>query len=76
MKIHKLKINPYWLPSILNGEKTNEVRFNDRDYQTGDLLEFEGCEFKFTITHVLRECDFPIGLKDNHSILSIKLHNS
>lgn len=74
MKIHRLKIDPRWLASILSGEKTYEIRFHDRDYQAGDLVEFEKDELRYVITHILRQCDFPEGLRDGYSILSIKLY--
>ncbi len=38
---HKVKIKWNYADRILTGEKTFEVRVNDRDYQKGDLLEFK-----------------------------------
>ena len=37
---HELKIQQKWLVRILTGEKSFEVRLNDRDYQTGDAIKF------------------------------------
>lgn len=37
---HSLKINPEYLENLISGIKKNEIRFNDRDYQNGDTLEF------------------------------------
>ena len=35
---HKLKtINPFF-QNVWNGEKTFEIRFNDRDFKSGDIL--------------------------------------
>ena len=38
---HKIKIETKYLLRILDKQKTFEVRLNDRDYQTGDILHFE-----------------------------------
>ena len=38
---HELKIKSIYANRILSGEKTFEVRANDRDYQKGDLIEFK-----------------------------------
>jgi len=41
MNIHHLKIEEKYLNAIKNGSKTFEIRYNDRDYQVGDILVFE-----------------------------------
>ncbi len=38
MKHHKLKIKPEYLSEILCGNKTFEIRLNDRDYEPGDKV--------------------------------------
>lgn len=41
MRYHKLKtLAPYW-ERVQSGEKTFEIRKNDRDFQVGDILELE-----------------------------------
>lgn len=40
MTTHTLKIEKRWLDRIRAGEKTCEIRYNDRDFQVGDFLEF------------------------------------
>jgi len=36
---HRLKLlDKYW-PDVFTGKKSFEVRFNDRDYREGDILE-------------------------------------
>ena len=40
MKLHTLKILPKYYVAIINGEKTFELRKNDRDYRVGDLITF------------------------------------
>lgn len=37
---HELKIQHKWLTRIVTGEKHFEVRFNDRDFQVGDMVKF------------------------------------
>lgn len=37
-KTHELKCHPNEFDAILRGDKTVEMRLNDRDYQTGDTL--------------------------------------
>lgn len=38
MKIHELKILPQYFDEIKRGDKTFELRKNDRDYKKGDIL--------------------------------------
>lgn len=38
MTEHELKIHPQFLSRIASGQKTFEIRKNDRDYQVGDTL--------------------------------------
>ena len=40
MKLHELKIKHEYLVEIVLGNKTFELRKNDRDYQVGDLIHF------------------------------------
>lgn len=40
MKTHNLKLSVDFCGAVLNGEKTFEVRKNDRGFQTGDLIRF------------------------------------
>jgi ASC-1-like (ASCH) protein len=35
---HELKLEKDYFGSVLAGFKTFEIRFNDRDYQVGDIL--------------------------------------
>jgi len=38
MKIHELKTCKKFFDEVANGNKTFEIRYNDRDYQIGDKL--------------------------------------
>jgi hypothetical protein len=38
MNTHILKIDPEFFEGVKSGEKTFEVRINDRNYQKGDLV--------------------------------------
>lgn len=40
MKTHNLKLSIEFCDAVLSGEKTFEVRKNDRGFQTGDLIRF------------------------------------
>jgi hypothetical protein len=43
-KIHRLKIDPEYYEAIFSGEKTFEVRYNDRNYIQGDFIIFDETE--------------------------------
>lgn len=38
MRVHELKTFDPYFDAVERGEKTFEVRYNDRDYQKGDIL--------------------------------------
>ena len=38
MTVHELKIKPEYYRDVVSGDKTFEIRKNDRNYQVGDLL--------------------------------------
>ena len=41
MRYHKLKTLAQYWERVQSGEKTFEIRKNDRDFQVGDILELE-----------------------------------
>ena len=61
--IHELKLNEEFFGEVLTGNKTFEVRKNDRDYKVGDCLkllsydpdkkQYTGGEAKRKITYIL-----------------------
>ncbi len=77
MKTHDLKITSEMFDEIKNGNKTCEIRLNDRDFQKDDLIilrelvsgshGYTGNEKRFKITHVLSGW----GLKENYVALSL-----
>ena len=83
---HKLKIEKRWLDRIIAGEKTSELRYNDRDFQKGDRVFMEwtapygratdkdpgplSAGITVTITHVLTEVP---GLDEGYAVLSFKI---
>lgn len=76
-KIHELKIAPEYFEKLLSKEKTFEFRYNDRNYQVGDILKlkeyhdnkYTGRETSVQITYILQDFE---GLQSNYVILSIK----
>lgn len=38
VRVHNLKVWPEFFDEIMAGNKTFEIRYNDRDYRVGDLL--------------------------------------
>jgi len=77
---HDLKILPKYYRAIEKGTKTFEVRFNDRNYQVGDILELKEClggeysgrYIRAEITYVL---DDPEYCKEGYVVLGIKVEN-
>ena len=77
--IHELKILPQYFKEVSNGNKTFELRKNDRNYKIGDtllLLEFNNghytgnyCNRK--ITYILLNYH-PYGLAEGFLIMAIK----
>lgn len=77
MTTHDVKIEPRWFERIRLNEKFAEVRYDDRDYQTGDQIRFQrsdcdgtrGWHFvQRTITHVLRSFE---AIDDGYVVLSL-----
>ena len=78
MTCHELKTWPEYFEEIKTGDKTFEIRKNDRNFKIGDeilLDEYEPKLDRYTgrqllgkITYIIR--DFPIALKDNYIVFS------
>lgn len=77
--IHALKIEPYFFQKVLSGEKTFEIRENDRNFMTGDLLalnEWDPKKEEYTGDSCLVYVDFamtdPKYVREGFAIMSIK----
>lgn len=76
-KIHDLKILPTYFTHVAKGQKTFELRYDDRDYCVCDLLllrewsngEYTGRRIMVEVTYLLKGFN---GLKDGWVILGIK----
>lgn len=87
MKTHYCKSWTYFYDAIVSGEKTHDLRINDRDFAVGDIIVLrrydqvngkytgEECEVKITyITSNKTPCAFSCAvLNKEYCILSINL---
>lgn len=81
--IHELKIIPKYFKQILSAEKTFEIRKNDRNYQENDILIlkefnqetkiFTGSYVKCKVISIVKDSDFPEGIKSGYCIMSLDL---
>ena len=80
-QLHRIKILESFADAVYGGDKTFEVRKNDRGYQKGDIVEFvvlyaDGCEYsghplsnkRYEITYVLSGW----GIEDGYCVFGIK----
>jgi len=74
MVTHDLKIDQCYLGNLVKGTKKAEVRFNDRDYQVGDVLLFTDYSildtprcYYFGISHI----HSGLGLEKGYVVLSL-----
>lgn len=75
--IHELKIFPDYFKAIISGEKTFEIRKNDRPFQKGDLLALNEWDWNnYTGNSCLVYVDFimnsPEYVKEDMVVMSIK----
>ena len=78
--LHKLKIKEDYANSICDGDKTFEVRYNDRNYQKGDFIEFDAvARDGVPMQHNIEKMTFEItnvhsglGMADGYVVLAIK----
>ena len=80
--VHMIKIRESFANAVLRGDKTFEIRKNDRGYQKGDSVQFtvlydsDGCEMidhplsknLYEITYVLSGW----GIEDGYVVFGIK----
>lgn len=83
--IHSLKILPKYFNAVVSGQKTFEIRFNDREFQKGDYLalnEWEPTSFvggHYTgrsgmvyVDYILYGAKGYPGLDEDYVIMAIK----
>ncbi len=78
---HALKTWPEYFKLQESGEKTFELRKDDRDYKVGDKFlsqefdattsKYTGKETMYTISYILRDSEFS-GVKKGYCILQLK----
>lgn len=78
--IHELKIFPEYFNSVVSGEKTFEIRRNDRNFLVGDYIAlneftketgYTGRSALYKITYVSGHGHPPVALPDGYVILGI-----
>lgn len=74
---HELKLREQFYGSVLAGLKTFEVRFNDRNYQVGDVLvlkEWDWVQERFSGREIEKEVTYITNYeqKDGYIVMSIK----
>lgn len=81
MKTHELKILEDFADAVYSGDKTFELRENDRGFQKGDHIIFTALDSQLNIImdHEINYCEYEItyvlngwGLKENYVALAIK----
>ena len=78
-KNHDLKCEAEYYDKVASGEKTFEIRFNDRNFKVGDTITlhrsmsgvYAGQSLIVEITYILKDAE-KYGLKEGFVILSIK----
>lgn len=76
---HALKTWPIFYKAVVNGEKTFELRKDDRPFKSGDKLllqeydkdTYTGEEAEFRINYILRDAEM-FGLKPGYCILGLE----
>ena len=78
-RTHKIKLEKEYCDSVYFGDKTFEVRYNDRGYQKGDYIRFIPVAGIDKISHPISDKEYEItyvhsgfGLEEMFVILGIK----
>ena len=79
MTIHNIKLQKEFADAVMEGDKTFEVRYNDRGYQKGDRVIFNVMDRSFQINHPLNYKNYEItyvlsgwGIKEDYVVFSIR----
>lgn len=77
--IHTIKLREEFADAVYSGEKTFEIRYNDRGYQKGDTVVFKVVKENYDVVHPLNGIEFEItyvlngwGLKNDLIVFAIK----
>lgn len=78
-RVHSLKLDIEFCAAVYNGEKSFEIRQNDRGYQTGDVIRFKAVKNGQPVDHPINHATFDIayvlngwGLKNGFVALAIR----
>ena len=76
MNLHSLKIRPAYYEAVASRKKSFEIRYNDRDFQVGDMLllqEFIPETEEYTGRVLFRKVTYmtDYAQKDNYVVMSI-----
>lgn len=75
---HEVKVWPEYFDAIKRGDKTFEIRRNDRDYQVGDTLilkEFDPIKRQYTGNSIKAQITYLTNFMqvETYVVMSIKL---
>jgi hypothetical protein len=79
MTTHNLKIKSEYFMDVVKGIKKAEIRYNDRNYQVGDILKLHeinehgnrtGNQCTVIVSHILDDTEY---LRDGYVMLSINV---
>lgn len=60
MRTHVLKLQKYFCDAVYNGDKTFELRYNDRGFQKGDRVRFDAIDGDGMIDHPINDEEYEI----------------
>lgn len=79
MKTHKLKLHIAFCDEVLSGEKSFEIRKNDRGYEKGDHIKFIPIDNGIMTVHGISKKEYEItyilrgwGLRKGYVALAIR----
>lgn len=79
MKTHEIKLNYEFCDDVLSGDKSFEIRLNDRGYQKGDHIRFTAFNDGLYPSHLINKKVYEItyvlngfGLKNGYVAFGIR----
>lgn len=79
MTTHTIQLELAFCDAVLSGEKSFEIRLNDRGYQKGDRIKFMSIENSLRCYHEIDKREYEItyvlngwGLSDGYVVFGIK----